>query len=270
MLVVIALGTAACVVDEAPPPDTTTTTTPGDTSIPKLAANGLPSAALQANLSSVNKLASAALVASNPGVTSLLATTDGQTVLTYLVQCALPASASVTYTSGSGAQKYTGQLGLAPDWQTTTPTASERRWVSACVLARTNYYGLTVSLSLRGSNPALSSSLLEPVTYLYAEAAFWGDLFAPGAPTQYSCDALVKTTGLSLSTMALRDCSIPQAGSTTTTMCGFSFIGHCGVLDLSLEPACKSLTAPYANCHTSQAANSPTIAEVITVYLQTL
>ena len=265
LLVVMGLGAGACVVDELPPPDQAATT--DDTPVEKLAANGLSASALSAHLSTVNQLASAALAPSNSAVQTLLATTDGQTVLTYIVQCALPASASVTYTS---ALTITGQLGLAPDWGTTTPTASERRWVSACVLARTNYYGVTVALSLRGSNPALAASLTEPLTYLLTEAAFWGDLFAPGAPTQYSCDALVKSTGLSLSTMSLRDCAVPAAGSTTTTMCGFTFIGKCGALDVSLEPACKSLLAPYSSCHTSQSASSPTVAEVITVYLATL
>src|SRR5262249_23958179 len=60
-------------------------------------------------------------------------------------------------------------------------------WVSACLAARSNYYGMPVMLSSRGVNPALVlTDWDEFLTYTRQEGAFWGNVFAP-TPRLYAC-----------------------------------------------------------------------------------
>jgi hypothetical protein len=67
----------------------------------------------------------------------LLATPEGREVLSYAVSCALPAGTSITAIAGDGTPySFAGSLGLAPRWQSRTPTADERRRLAACVHAR--------------------------------------------------------------------------------------------------------------------------------------
>nr|HEX4314835.1 hypothetical protein [Kofleriaceae bacterium] len=239
--------------------------TPDDTapevvSTDRIILNGLPASVLQANEHDLGALGGASLAVAAPK-SGLLATADGRTALGYVVACALPASASITL----GGASYAGGVGLAPEWATSAPTASNRRWVTACVLARTNLYGVHVEISMRGANPALQPTIAEGLGYLITEGAYYGDLFAPTGPTEYACLGLLKSTGLSLSTLSERACAAPD-GNGGDTACGFQFAGACGVLDLGLAPACTSLTAPYGNCR----GGSTRYSEVITVDLATL
>ena len=96
----------------------------------KLAANKLA-----ANKLAANKLAANSMKASSLADSDLVETVEGREVLSYIISCALPAGQSITL---DGTYKFDGSLGLAPAWATRAPTRSERRWVSACVLARTN------------------------------------------------------------------------------------------------------------------------------------
>jgi hypothetical protein len=50
--------------------------------------------------------------------------------------------------------------------------------VSACVLARLNYLGETVALSIRGNKAALTSTHAERKAFPSREAAYYGDIFA--------------------------------------------------------------------------------------------
>ena len=72
-----------------------------------------------------------------------------------------------------------GQLGVAPEWGTAECDLDCQRWVSACVLARTNAYGTPVDVSLRavGHNPALAVSEAEASEYTLHEGAFYGNIF---------------------------------------------------------------------------------------------
>ena len=254
---------AGCVVDDVELEETEQEVMSSN----RLATNRLATNRLATNRLATNKLALSAM----PGSSPLVDTVEGRDVLSYVVSCALPASATLSVTASTGTTyKFPGSIGLAPSWATRAPTVSERRWVTACLLARTNLYGITVNLSLRGDHTALKPGLLEPVTYAIPEAAFYGDLFDPsGATSWYACLALIKDTGLSLSTTQLRECAMPS-GDGVTTKCGFTYTGKCGVVDGLLAPACKSLLAPYKDCRTALTANAPTFSEVITVELSTL
>jgi hypothetical protein len=229
----------------------------------KLATNSLLPNRLVANQLGTNSLTNGALSA--PG---LLATPGGRDVLSYIVSCALDPGAQLVLQAGGQRFTFLGGIGLAPAWRFHVPTEAERRWVTACVLARTNLFGVQVALSLRGSHPRLSPSTLEPARYTLVEGAFYGDLFAPAGPQLYACDALVRDLDLALSTQDQRACVMSDDGK--ATRCGFTYAGRCSVLDLGAgEPACRTLVGPHASCKAGRVTLAPRFDEVITVYLET-
>jgi hypothetical protein len=75
---------------------------------------------------------------------------------------------------------FPGNLGLAPEWLHNGMDTKAERWVSACVLARTNYFGQPIQISLRSDknkNPALAASPKELKDYTLYEGGFFGNIF---------------------------------------------------------------------------------------------
>jgi hypothetical protein len=233
-----------------------------------MSANRLAGNKLQASKVAGSKLGAGAMSAAVLSQSELARTADGRDVLSYIVSCALPDGAQTSATVGGVRYTFAGSIGLAAGWATRIPTVSERRWVTACVLARTNLYGVSVQLSMRGSHEALAGSLAETLGYLLVEGAFYGDLFDPTGPQLYACQTEIRDLDLALSTQELRACAMPAADH-QTTLCGFTYAGKCGVVDLTLAPACNSLLFPYKNCRAGQAVNAPIFSEVITISLST-
>jgi hypothetical protein len=134
-----------------------------------LTTNSLTTNSLTTNSLTTNSLTSAAL--EDPLARELLK---------YVVSCALPAGAQINVTVHDVNYSFAGELGLSPDWGAPSGTCgpSCRAWVSACVLSRVNYLGVSVPLSIRGPHPALASTPQEWDTYPHGEATYWGDIFA--------------------------------------------------------------------------------------------
>ncbi len=101
----------------------------------------------------------------------------------YLVQCAVPAGQTRTYTRASTGTAYTwtGNMGLAPDWAGGQPaTEVEQQLVSACLAAHVNKYGVHVQVSVLGRSAVgalLSLTLAELQTFSEREGCFFGNLF---------------------------------------------------------------------------------------------
>jgi hypothetical protein len=101
----------------------------------------------------------------------------------YMVQCAVPAGQTRTYTRASTGTTYTwsGNLGLAPEWAGGQPaTELEQQLVSACLAAHVNRYGVHVQVSLLGRSAVgalLSLTLSELLTFSEKEGCFFGNLF---------------------------------------------------------------------------------------------
>jgi hypothetical protein len=251
---VVTLALAGCVVDELDAVETSSVEEEL-TASNRLASNRLASNRLASNRLASNSLGAAALSAS-----SLIDSADGREVFSYIVSCALPTGKSVTVSDSLGTSyTFAGEIGLAPAWQTTQPTVAERRWVTACLLARTNYYGVPVQISMRGSNAALATTTLETSTYKIAEGAFYGDLFDPNGQTWFACGTKKWTSTLAAD--AQRTCTISQDGQ--TTMCGFTYAYFCGSSYDSKHPAACGAKPPWTNCKGSGA----TYGEVISIYL---
>jgi hypothetical protein len=228
-----------------------------------VAANKLAANKLAANKLAANKLAANKLAANSLQSQQLMSTADGREVMSYVVGCALPTGQNLTLQDLQGVSyTYPGWIGLAPAWTTRVPTVAERRWVTACLLARTNLYGVTVSISMRSdTNNALSWTGDEAQYYKSIEGAFYGDLFAT-TPALFACAAkdFAKTTNQGIE--STRACTHSTGGPTTA--CGFTYTSWCGNAVDDLPPACTDKSAPYGGC----VGGGTTYSQVITINLQ--
>jgi hypothetical protein len=181
------------------------------------------------------------------------------------------------YTCTNGLCVFDGALGLAPKWVKRRLLRRERRWVSACLLARVNLFTTAEAISLRGPHDALtvSPSDEEAVLYPLAEGAFYGDVFKKeGEPIIWiacrgEAQAASEEAGL-----VLRDCAEPDPDNPGLTKCGFTWAGDCA--DYSPESpspyACKDSSAGnYEKCHEQPGAGEwrriKRYKEVITVFV---
>lgn len=75
-------------------------------------------------------------------------------VMKYLVECALAEGQVVKWTNRAGVTTgFEGSLGLCREWESDAPSPECLGYVTACLLARNNAYGLEVPLSVRGEDP---------------------------------------------------------------------------------------------------------------------
>lgn len=117
-----------------------------------------------------------------------LATDCRQEVLANVIECALPATATVV--DPFDGHPYQGHWGLAPQWATGPLDAAGRKWVTGCVIQRLNAYGVHVPILLEGANPAIAYNPPFDAQYPFDESTAWGDLFAKtliGPPPVYVC-----------------------------------------------------------------------------------
>ena len=110
--------------------------------------------------------------------------------LKYLVECALAEETEAYTTVDKEEYTFQGSLGLAPQWIDKGLTPKQERWVSACMLARTNFFGKHVQISMRAPEgmkvvEGLETTPEEVEEYSIYEGGFFGNLFAknPGAFT---------------------------------------------------------------------------------------
>jgi hypothetical protein len=146
--------------------------------------------------------------------------------LKYLYECALPAGVSTVLDPDGADLELKGLIGLAPTWSQTGGTCDEscQRWLTACLLARTNAYGVKVDLSMRvpdDAPPHIKAALAvtpeEQAAYPLREGAFYGNLFrqvpregggATMEPAMYGCAG----PGSNIPEVTKRFCSSQGAG----------------------------------------------------------
>jgi hypothetical protein len=125
-----------------------------------------------------------------------------------------------------------------------------------------NYYGVRVSLSNRGDNPALATTAEEVSEYTYEEGAFWGDVFSE-SPTAYACDYVPDAAH---SEAAWRVCATGVDGQGDPVSCGIlQDLGSCATL---CAPLTGSPSAYYPGCAVDPTSAASLTSEVITVFLQ--
>ncbi|HKY00013.1 MAG TPA: hypothetical protein VJL86_09875 [Steroidobacteraceae bacterium] len=160
---------------------------------------------------------------------ALAATESARERLAYLVGCALPEGTVVDATVDGRTFAFPGSLGLAPAWSQRALEPVEARRVSACILSRTNRFGVTVQLSLRGAG-LLEADAAERAAFALHEGAFFGNVFSPTSPA-YACSGdAIPDRGRRLGALR-RVCGVADGGLTPggrpSTHCGFVDVGPC-------------------------------------------
>ena len=170
----------------------------------------------------------------------------------YMVQCALPEGKKLTLETPDGPEEFEGSLGAAPEWADGPCGTDCQEWVSACILARINAYGLPVKLffaaagtPLGGADDAAASGAPN------REGAFYGNIF--GNPMRgYTCRA----DGHDPLYESVRVCSRPG------NLCGMQFVGTC--LD-EAEPVCEAdALGDFTKCRSPGSADGKQPARVWT------
>lgn len=135
---------------------------------------------------------------------------------------------------GPKPRTYQGRIGLAPAWKTRALTEDEQEYVSACVMARTNYTGTTVDILVEGRAPIAHDADWRSI-YTYAESTVWGNVFTP-TPSMHVCHN--PENGYCIESLK-RICDVGNN-------CNFTNHGDCaGIRDASL---CGGLFPPsYCN-----------------------
>jgi hypothetical protein len=198
--------------------------------------------------------------------------------LEYLALCALDQGTEMVI----GASRYPGLFGLAPEWIDSGCSDSCQRWVSACLLAHANHYGLAVTVSLRGAHTGLAWDAAIAEEFTLQEAAFYGNIFQvddddvidPERPL-YACSgrALIawdedpEHQESSLDYLQKRICG-------TGAACGLNHTGPCVYPPFMTESICRQdagWEGYYANCEGESLDDPlegpPVYPEVITTYL---
>jgi len=132
----------------------------------------------------------------------LLLDPDRRDTVRYLVECALPEGHDITKQVDGEWLTFEGSVGLAPEWADGECDEDCQEWVTACLLARTNVSGETVSIWMRADHPAIGDGM-SPQLPMY-EASFFGNLFVD-TPSQYFCQGTV--TGLHRGQLEGRTCA---------------------------------------------------------------
>lgn len=164
--------------------------------------------------------------------TRMASTPESRNTLKYLASCALDAQAVLTASHDGVAYEFPGGLALAPHWHARAMTDEEQRWVSACMLARTNRFGTRVELSMRSPFPtkaqALSTEPGEEAAYPLEEASYFGNLFTAN-PTAYVCGPKHSAATRALLVAQHRVCALPLSGKDGkgATDCHMLHVGVC-------------------------------------------
>lgn len=158
----------------------------------------------------------------------LLATAEGRELLSYVVSCAIPDGIMLLGVHGGQTYEFPGQIGLAEKWLRRSLHESEQRWVSGCLIARVNRFGIPVSISIRGPHDALKVSAAEADDYSVEEAAFYGNVFTPPhEPLVWNACRGRDEAASESGDLDLRDCSEPDPENPGLTLCGFKYAGDC-------------------------------------------
>jgi hypothetical protein len=190
-------------------------------------------------------------------------------LLEYTVGCAFDEtqSFSFSWTDAAGIvhpETYQGLLGIAPGWATAPLTDQTRqRLVSACLAARTNWYGEPVLISARSHEDPLRlhTSSEELSAYPNLEGAFWGNLFGP-EPYLNACH---NPATVDLARSRQRDCAAGHVEAGVVSPCGMiALVGPCNEVCDGFSSAGQH----YIACiDRPGVAGSPTTKAVITTAL---
>ncbi|WP_433934688.1 hypothetical protein AB3662_08755 [Sorangium cellulosum] len=221
--------------------------------------NAFTKNALKASALTTDRLATEALtgnpltndgIAGSSHVLSALRDPLAREFLTYVAGCALPAGQAVRVSLDGQEHVFKGDVGLAPEWGRAHGKCNARcqGWVSACMLARVNYLGESIPISMRGKNKALEADAEERESFPHREGAYFGDVFAP-EPLRFAC----RSPG---STLIARVCG---GTGVDVSGCIIDVLGECD--DLCGRPTADG---SFPNC----VGGGHTIPTTVTIFRQ--
>jgi hypothetical protein len=182
----------------------------------------------------------------------------------YATSCALASSQAFSFswtdTAGTVRQeRYPGRLGLAPYWAGGPLIPNDERWISACLAARVNWYGLHVTLSARSPGTKLPITETERTTFTIQEGAFFGNLFGTN-PAIYACD---NPDQVAAARAHYRDCAAGHVNADgSITGCGIiQRLGSCLSWCTDQDPT----GGYYSRCRDPQGTER---GEIVTIFLQ--
>lgn len=164
---------------------------------------------------------------SNP---ALISSPEQRQNLEYLASCALDENTALTGNHAGETYDFPGAMGLAPGWADRALAQSERRWVSACILARTNAFGEHVLISMRSDNAehdALTATREELDSHTLYEGGFFGDLFSETDAGAFVCHGPDHHRDMAAQEERKRVCTHDASDGSGLTRCGFVSIGPC-------------------------------------------
>lgn len=97
-------------------------------------------------------------------------------VIKDLIECALGDDQTVFDPISNTA--YHGWVGLARDWMDAPLSPEGKDWVSACMIQRLNFFGVSVPILLEGSQATIQPRADLQADYPFVESIAWGDLFS--------------------------------------------------------------------------------------------
>jgi hypothetical protein len=182
-----------------------------------LTTNALTTNALTTNALTTNALTTNALT-TNALVRDALRDPLARQFFSYVVRCALPEGAHVETMVDGVTYGFDGELGLQEQWGDPCGKcdASCQGWISGCVIARVNYLGEQVPISIRGNKSELTSNASERTAYSVREATYYGNVFT--SPQRlYGCISPGQTSIPRVCGSSLESCAVTIVGPCDTT-----------------------------------------------------
>jgi hypothetical protein len=99
--------------------------------------------------------------------------------LRYLILCALPQGTSVTNPVNNAT--FHGHFGIAPEWRTGPLSATNKEWITSCLLQHLNGYNTSTALLLEANRSGFLIGTV-PLGYSWFDSITWGNLFISTTP----------------------------------------------------------------------------------------
>jgi hypothetical protein len=266
MMLASAVSAVACIAPEGDNNDDETESV-AFTQLPAITTNAITTNAITTNAITTNALVTNAIttnaittnaITTNAITTNALHDPNARELLKYMVSCALLPSDHVDFTIDGVDYSYQGEIGLSPRWGQPGGKCDLgcQGWVSACVLARVDYLGEKVSVSLRGLHQALTPTAAEMAKYKSREGAYYGNIFKPAAEQErFACTSPDKI-------------GIPRVCGPSTVGCVVDVVGMCNHTCIG-----PNYDGSYLNCRDEERdavgfpATSKIYPQSITVFL---
>ncbi|HMJ11176.1 MAG TPA: hypothetical protein VK524_07195 [Polyangiaceae bacterium] len=133
-----------------------------------------------------------------PNGGDMMNSANGRMLVSYMIRCALSPTQSITRKDSAGTSyTYTGQIGLAPEWYSSSVAACGQACeekISACLMAHYKPAGVGQQIFIGGAGlgdntSCATDSCSGSSYYNEKEGAFWGNLFIQNQPQAYYCQS---------------------------------------------------------------------------------